>query len=468
MIKSHKLEDLWNIKSSTREIIKTDKKLYGEVLTPLLLINRMFDIIPIEIFQDPNKKWLDPGTGTGHFSIVLYFRLLKSLELIIPDLEERKKHIIKNMIYMVELRSENIIILKKIFGEDANIYEIDFLYLHMKSDNSVMSEQYDVIIGNPPFNSHGLKKVPTNYYLKKRNDGSTIWSAFIIKSIGFLKSKTGILCIFIPSIWLKPDKERIYYFLNQYSIKKLTCFSNTETNKIFKGNAQTPSCFFLLTKKTSDKIISIFDISREKYIDYHLKPSYPIPVFGISVINKIQKFCTNNAIKVIKTNLPSKNTIISLIKTAETPYANITTCLLNRSTNAPKLIINYSDRPLYGKDQPKIILAHKMYGFPYLDISGTYGISSRDNYIIIKENLDELKKLQKFLSTKTALYLYETTRYRMKYLEKYVFQLIPDITTLTDFPIEINDETIANYFNFDKIDRDTIQKLHNKTYKFFI
>ena len=55
----------------------------------------------------------------------------------------------------------------------------------------------------------------------------------------------------------------------------------------------------------------------------------------------------------------------------------------------------------------------------------------------------------------------------MKYLERYAFQLIPDITRLIDFPTEINDDTIADYFEFDKNDRHAIQVLHKKNYEFF-
>ena len=109
-----------------------------------------------------------------------------------------------------------------------------------------------------------------------------------------------------------------------------------------------------------------------------------------------------------------------------------------------------------------------MYGFPYLDISGNYGISNRDNYVIIKDNISDLIKIQKFLSTNTALYLFETTRYRMKYLEKYAFDLIPDISQLENFPEEINDDTIAEYFKFDALDKKAINSLHTKRYKFFI
>ena len=99
---------------------------------------------------------------------------------------------------------------------------------------------------------------------------------------------------------------------------------------------------------------------------------------------------------------------------------------------------------------------------------GEYGISNRDKYVILREDEEELKRLQRFFSTKTALYLFEATRYRMKYLEKYIFQLIPDITKLAGFPEKINDNTIAEYFGFSEEERSAIDNLHAKKYKFFI
>ena len=115
------------------------------------------------------------------------------------------------------------------------------------------------------------------------------------------------------------------------------------------------------------------------------------------------------------------------------------------------MIINYSNNELIGANRPKLILAHKMYGLPYLDISGEFGISNRDNYIIYKDNISDLIKLQKFLSTKAVLKVFDSTRYRMKYLERYAFQLLPDITKLADFPEEINDHTVSAYFKLDEI-----------------
>ena len=380
---------------------------------------------------------------------------------------------------MIELRSENVENLKKIFGKDANIYEGDFLsYKHNSKINSNTPEIFDIIIGNPPFNCNGQKKVPTNNIDNKKCDGSTIWSAFVIKSISILKKATGMLCILIPSIWLKPDKERMYYFLTQYDIKNLNCMSNTETNRYFKGNAQTPSCYFLLTKRETDKIISIFDKDRSKYIDYKLRPNIsnisniPIPVFGQSIVNKLQKYCihsTSNTIKVIKTNMPPKHTILSTIKTEECKYPNIKTCLLRKDRitqlgKTPELVINYSNKPIAFSQQTKLVLAHKMYGIPYLDISGEYGISNRDNYVILNKTPKEYRLLKSFLSTKFALYVFEATRYRMKYLEKYVFDMIPDITVIPDFPSKINDNTLKKYFNLNSKEVFAIKHHTKKNY----
>ena len=86
--------------------------------------------------------------------------------------------------------------------------------------------------------------------------------------------------------------------------------------------------------------------------------------------------------------------------------------------------------------------------------------------LIINKTIKEFNILGKFLSSRLCQYLFEATRYRMKYLEKYIFQLIPDITKIEDFPKVINDDSIAEYFNFDDIDRENIQKLHKKDYTF--
>ena len=151
----------------------------------------------------------------------------------------------------------------------------------------------------------------------------------------------------------------------------------------------------------------------------------------------------------------------------EYPYRNITTCILEKLQ--PVLLMNFSNIPQAFYGEKKLVLAHKMYGFPYFDETGSYGISNRDNYVITSKTAEEFRQLKAFLSTKLVLYLYEAARYRMKYLEKYAFQFIPDITRLPGFPKaeELNETTVADFFGLDALDRLHIQNLHKKTYKTF-
>lgn len=448
------------------QIIKEERSediLYGEINTPFSFVETILSIIPENMFSNPELKWLDPACGCGNFMIILYFKLMKGLEYSIINIEERKDHIIKNMIYMIEIQEKNASLLRIIFGTNANIICADFLNYGVEYSYNIT---VDVIIGNPPFNLGNKLKVPTSINNKK-NDGTTIWPEFVRKSVQLIKEETGKLCFFIPSIWLKPDKQQMYNFILNYKVEYLNCYSNTQSNKIFKGKAQTPCCFFLLTKVQSNNIISIYDANAERYISYkiNLIENKPIPLFGQEVCNKLQQK-NYKTLKVIKTNNP--NTIIKTERSEEFQYENVRTCILSGVNKlTPVLQIDYSNKKLLYSNSPKIILAHKMYGLPYLDAEGKYGVSNRDNYIIIKENINDLLKLQQFLSTKTVLYLFEATRYRMKFLEKYAFDLIPDITQLHDFPEEINDDSIAEYFGFDETDKKNIQKQHKKNYIFF-
>ncbi len=449
------------------EVSKDDKYKYGEIYTPYSLIQKMFNLFQTSVFTEKDKKWLDTGSGTGYFSIYLYKCLMDGLSKVILDEEERHNHIIENMIYMVEIKESNIKILRECFGEKANIAHIDYIKNEAIPN---FPANFDYIIGNPPYNSDGIKKVPTNKVIYKKEEGSTIWIYFIHRSLSLLKPKGKLLYI-VPSIWMKPDKAKIYELLTKYKIEKIVSLNNTETNSIFKGNAQTPTCYFLLSNVTTtalaENTIELYDKDREKFTPYTLIQGKPIPLFGYHIINKFMPFIKKyGCLKPIKTNLPKSGTLLSLNKDNLHPHPNIKTCIIENALT-PKLVIEYSNVSQSYSGVPKLVLAHKMYGFPYIDQAGTYGISNRDNYIFKDYSIKEMETIKRFLSTKTILYIYESTRYRMKYLEKYAFEFIPDITKIKDFPDKINDETIATYFGFDAEDKKHIQTFQNKCYHSF-
>lgn len=53
----------------TEQLIKSKQRVKdkGEVFTPQWLLNDMLDLIPIEQFQNPLSKWLEPACGNGNF-----------------------------------------------------------------------------------------------------------------------------------------------------------------------------------------------------------------------------------------------------------------------------------------------------------------------------------------------------------------------------------------------------------------
>ena len=437
---------------------KDKKHEYGEIYTPFFLIKRMLDMLPDAAFTDKTAKWLDPGAGTGYFSMYLYHKLWEGLNKEIADPNLRHNHIVSKMLYMVEIQESNCQTLLSVFGNEANVTQGDFLT--MKSEQS-----FDYVLGNPPYNARGLKKVPTNKIKDKKQDGKTVWVSFIKKSISLLRSR-GKLLFIVPSIWMKPDRARTYHYLTGFNLEKIRCLTNTQTNSVFKGEAQTPTCFFLLSKEPAGQVVKLFDEDRNQYVQYPLVPEEPLPVFGQSIIAKMRPYVLQaGSIDASKTNLPSKGSHFSKTRDKQHPYPNVRTCILEGLE--PRISTDYSNSPQAYNGKRKLILAHKMYGFPVIDRDGAFGISNRDNYVICRESLEDLERLKRFFGTKTALYLFEATRYRMKYLEKYAFQLIPDITKLDNFPETINDETIADFFGFDSVDRENIQSLHRKKYTFF-
>ena len=87
-------------------------------------------------------------------------------------------------------------------------------------------------------------------------------------------------------------------------------------------------------------------------------------------------------------------------------------------------------------------MAHKMYGFPYVDFEGKYGISNRDNYVITYKSHDEMLKLQRGLHNKIMFFVMTTTRYRMKYLEKYAFYYMPDFSKMDNVESDFYDKLL--------------------------
>jgi hypothetical protein len=126
----YNLDELKGFLNSQLKPKDKEKQLYGEVFTPLGLVEEMLDKLPIEVWSNPDLKWLEPSAGIGNFVLIVYIRLMDGLKDVIIDEEERRKHILENMIYMVELNKSNVDKINEIFISDKyklNIHNGSFL-----------------------------------------------------------------------------------------------------------------------------------------------------------------------------------------------------------------------------------------------------------------------------------------------------------------------------------------------------
>ena len=183
-----------------------EKNKYGEVFTPYSYICELLDQLPARVWSNPALHWLEPASGIGHFCVVVYMRLMDGLCAVFTDRRERHEHIIRNMLFMVEINRVNVERTRDLFGSLVNIQCADFLY--PAGSASPELPMIDIIIGNPPF------QMPRDATIRTGSKGGrTLWDKFIVKSLGILNSTASeepgtedkFICFITPPAWRKPN-----------------------------------------------------------------------------------------------------------------------------------------------------------------------------------------------------------------------------------------------------------------------
>ena len=89
---------------------KERRKQTGEDFTPAALVNEILDKLPIEIWKDASKTWLDPTAGNGNFLVEVKARLVTA--------GHTENHILENMIFGVDLMPDNCEeMIERLYGE---------------------------------------------------------------------------------------------------------------------------------------------------------------------------------------------------------------------------------------------------------------------------------------------------------------------------------------------------------------
>ena len=457
-----------------------EREKYGEVFTPMSLVNEMLDTLPDNVWNDNTLRWLDPANGMGNFPIAAFLRLFYGFRIkdgkyigigssgegtfnpgltnIIKNDNARRTHIIKNMLFMVELNNKNIIISKRLFSKlapnvEPNIIQIDrvkgFLAdVSMKFPNGVINE-FDIIMGNPPYNVGGLRIAGKKKTVKvQAGGGKTIWNAFVIEAYKRLKPNGHLLYIH-PVGWFHSgdyDNVRNILLNNQLDIIKI--YHKTQAKKEFSGRGEITVAYYHLEKKKPTKETIIIGQNRKKE-SIMLNTNSIIMLNDSAIIAK----CVNNA-SFWKDNVNFKHKSINCVPGS---FKQISGVYDDGFIKYVKTLDKHIDQ-----DKPKIIVSGATYPRIYYDKDGEYGLAgSGPNYWI--GTIGDLDKIHNFLKTKLAALLTKELRFRAGFVE---FKYFPDVTKLA--LDTINDKTLADHFKFTKEERDIINSVNypDRIYKF--
>ena len=365
------------------------KKKNAEIPTPPKLCDEMLSKIPKEYFTIETNKSFEPCCGKGNFVLAIFEAYFEGLSHIIEDECERSKHILKECIYFCDIDPLNIYITEEllkchalskmkeeywkdwdnvleIYDVKLNSYIGDTLKLDPKKEWGI--EEFDAIIGNPPYNN------------SSGTGGSRkLWDKFVYYSIDNCLKEDGYLLFIHPPNWRKPEN-KIFNYIKKFNLISVNILSEKEGIEYFK--CSTKADYYLLQKnKYNGKTII------NNNYDLNINDLMFIPNNNFKLFNKIYG---NNEIVCPNTSYSSDMKWMKDDKNLRYKY------LLTKNSKCETY--KYSNENKNYNNIKKVIISCGRYPYPINDFKGELGLSCY-NFGIVIDNKEEGEKIIKCLDS---------------------------------------------------------------------
>jgi site-specific DNA-methyltransferase (adenine-specific) len=465
-----------------------------EVFTPPILVNDILDLLPNELWKNPDSKFLDPVTKSGVFLREMAKRLLIGLENEIPNKQERINHIFQNQLYGIAITELTSLLSRRgvycsktangkysicesfdneqgnIFYEKMNhtwqngnckycgasqeVYHREdgletyaYNFIHLDKPEKIFNMKFDVIIGNPP------------YQLSDGGSGTGIsakplYHEFVRQAI---RLNPRYLSMIIPARWFAGGKgldEFRHEMLNDKRFSKIVDFANSKD--CFPGvNIAGGVCYFLWDKEHNEDCTIINQFGDDKNSTKRQLNQYPIFVrnnVAIQIIEKIKvksnKFLnddvsTRNAYGFVSSergkskNFPGS---IKLISSAGLGYISLHEITKNVDTVDKFKVSIGKVVPSNGEVDVTPEMGYRVITTPKIHYPGEIFTES---YMLLSsfDSYTEAANFVKYLTCKLPRFLLKQTLTSMN-IAKDNFMFVPCL----DWEVEYSDSVLYNFF----------------------
>ena len=464
-----------------------------EVFTSPELANRMLDLLPQELFGSPKTRFLDPCSKSGVFLREITKRLLVGLEKQIPDLQQRIDHIMSKQVFGIactditaEMSRRTLYCTKQANGEysvatcfddaqgnlryircqhtwengkckhcGANRTQYDrkgtienyaYPFIHKNINEIFRNMQFDVIIGNPP------------YQLDDGGNGASagaLYHKFVLQSI-LLSPR--YLCMIIPARWYAGGKGLDDFrntMLRDERLREIHDFNNA--SECFPGvEIKGGVCYFLWNRDNKGlcKVVTHRDglieseLVRpllEKGLDVFIRHNR-----AIEIIKKVRKYHEDSFASIVSSRKPfgfaSNFSDFSTEKKDNDSvmiFANKKRGFVNR--NQIEKNVDWID--MYKLLVPEAIGAGDMTKDWIKPIQVGDNVCCTETYIVFGPFIDEM--------TMKNVYSYTQTKFfhlllGLKKITQHTTQKVYDLIPLQDFSHPWTDEMLYKKYNLDK------------------